>query len=168
MIVNMRLIGWRRSDEAANMLTKAISGFFVQKRSICPSSYIKIDNVPILDMGIASEYDYILVLDTNQAEIEDYKSIKEDGIVIVNTSENKMGTAIMNIIKKKKAKLFVLDGTEISIEHTGIPDPSIAVLAAFAKKTNLLSLKHLEDVIKETHRSDGSLAVAEEAHKAVK
>ncbi|MAH42820.1 hypothetical protein CL614_03795 [archaeon] len=168
MVVNIKIIGWKRSEETANMLIKSISGFFVFKRTIYPSSYVKIDQMPILDMSKPEKFDYLLVLDPSEADLEDYKSMKEDGVVIVNTVDKKMGTSINNAVKKLKAKIVVVDVSGSSIEHTGRFNPSIGILAAFVKKTNVLSLKNLETVIKESHKSDGSLAVAEEVHKLVK
>jgi len=168
MVVNIKIIGWKRSDNVADILIKAISGFFVQKRSICPYSYIKIDELPILEMGIPKDYDYLMVLDACQAELDDYKAIKEGGVVVVNTPEKKLGVAINSAVKKAKAKLVLVDATGVNIEHIGKPDPTVAMLAAFVKKTDLLSLKNLENIIKLIHRSDGSLAVAEEVHKIVR
>lgn len=168
MTINIKIIGWKRSENVANLVIKAISGYFVQKRSICPASYIKADKFPILDMGLPTEYDYLLVLEPEQATIDDYKAMRKDGIVLVNTNEKKLATSIMNAIKKAKARSVLIDATGITMERIGQPDPTVAMVAALTKKTSIMSLKSLEEVVKSAGVMEGSLSVAEEVHKTIR
>lgn len=86
------------------------------------------------------EPDYVIVLDESLLASTDIGTgLKKEGIIILNT--------------KKKInfghKTFCINASKIALETTGKPFTNIAILGAFAKITKLISLKSLEEAIRE-------------------
>ena len=81
-----------------------------------------------------------------------YLIILDDSLPDVTKGLEKNGTIIINSDKTKKIgiyKTITIDATKIAIETFGRNIVNTAVLGAFAKATKLLSLRSIEEAIKE-------------------
>lgn len=86
------------------------------------------------------EPDYILVLDESLLSVVDItKGLKKSGVIIIN-SEKKPSL---------KFKTYTINANKIALGVLGRPIVNTAMLGAFAKATKLISLKSIEEAIKE-------------------
>lgn len=115
--------------------------FFGTERTGAPvAAFCRIDSKPIRLREHVYEPDYVLVLDPTLIEAVDVaKGLKKNGMVIVNTA-----TAV-----KLRAKTRTEDITKIALEVIGKPFVNVAALGAFAAATGVVSLKNLEEAVKE-------------------
>jgi len=79
------------------------------------------------------------------------KGCDDKTIVIINTSKPKNEINL----KLPKKNIFALDATKIALEEIGRNIVNTVILGAFAKATNLTSLKSLEKAITEKFKEKG-------------
>ncbi|MFH1420381.1 MAG: 2-oxoacid:acceptor oxidoreductase family protein [Candidatus Aenigmatarchaeota archaeon] len=164
MTLNIRIYGTKYANICGDMISKAISGFFVQKWSECGVSYLKADKMPIHDRGPVSEPNFVLICDLIEVDKSALKNLPRECVVIINTQEKSAPL----VLKKQRIKTILIDATGIAMTHTSEPNPVVPMIAALVKKTNDISLKNFEAMLKQISPKDGSIAAAEEAHKLVR
>ena len=164
MSLKIKVLGQHYADMCADIISKSISGHFVQKLSEYRVSYVKIDKIPILEKGPIEEPDFLLILDTAEITAENLKGLTKESTIIINTQEKNTPAAV----KKQKATAILIDAADISLRHTGKSNPVLPVIATLVKRTNEISLKNLELAIRAAKFPDGSIAATEEAHKLVR
>ena len=114
---------------------------FGPERSGAPvEAYCRIDKKFINLRTHIYEPDILLVLDSSLIKSVDItKGLKKNGTIIIN-SETK---------PKLFYKLYNIDATSIAMDTIGKPIVNTAMLGAFAKATKLVSLKSIEEALKE-------------------
>lgn len=115
---------------------------FGPERSGAPvESYCRIDKKFINIRTHVYEPDYLVILDPSLLNAIDVtKGLKKNGVIVIN-SESKM--------KIKGYKVFNVNASKIALDILGKAIVNTAMLGAFAKATKLVSLKNLEEAIKE-------------------
>ncbi|MFH0832937.1 MAG: pyruvate ferredoxin oxidoreductase subunit gamma [Candidatus Aenigmatarchaeota archaeon] len=130
----------------AGKYSQAFPSFGPERSGAPVEAYCRIDNKFINIRTHIYEPDYLLVLDSSLLySIDITKGLKKNGMIVIN-SENK--------IKIKDFKVFNVNATKIAIDVLGKAIVNTAMLGAFAKATNLVSMKNLEEAIKERFPKD--------------
>ncbi|NPA47046.1 MAG: pyruvate/ketoisovalerate ferredoxin oxidoreductase subunit gamma [Thermococci archaeon] len=145
---------------------QAFPFFGVERRGAPVTAFTRIDERPIRIKTQIYEPDIVVVLDPSLLDTVDVTAgLKDGGTVIVNTEKSK--EEILSKLKKKPAKLALVDATTIALEVLGLPITNTSILGAVAKATGLVKLESVQDAIKEVF--SGSLGeknarAAEEAY----
>ncbi len=145
---------------------QAFPFFGVERRGAPVTAFTRIDERPIRIKTQIYEPDVVVVLDPSLLDTVDVTAgLKDSGIVIVNTEKSK--EEILKELKKKPAKLALVDATTIALNVLGLPITNTAILGAVAKATGLVKLESVQEAIKEVF--SGSLGeknakAAEEAY----
>lgn len=115
---------------------------FGPERSGAPvESYCRIDNKYIDLRTQIYEPDYLLILDDTLINVIDItKGLKKNGVIIINSDKK---------INLDNFRTISIDATKIALDIFGRPIVNTTILGAFVKATNILSLKAVEEAIKE-------------------
>ncbi|MFP4116494.1 MAG: pyruvate ferredoxin oxidoreductase subunit gamma [Candidatus Aenigmatarchaeota archaeon] len=139
--------------EAAFESGKEAQGFpsFGVERLGAPiEAYVRIDNKEITDRSQIYNPDFVIVQDSTLIElVEVEKGLKDDGMILINTSED-----AENIDLDTEAEIVTVDATEIALEHLGKPIMNTALAGAFAKATGLIEEESMAKVIRETFEGE--------------
>jgi len=169
--------GGQGSVLASNILANAafLEGRYVQaflligaeRRGAPVVAFTRIDNKPIRNRSHIYSPDYVVVLDSNLADLVDVASgIKPSGMIFVN-SDRDGGDFHFN----SEARTVTLDVTSIALKHgLGTPTAPIvntAVLGAFARISGEVGLEALLTAIREMApaKPEENAMAAEEAYK---
>jgi 2-oxoacid:acceptor oxidoreductase gamma subunit (pyruvate/2-ketoisovalerate family) len=122
--------------------------FGPERRGAPLTASTRISDEPIRTFSQIEFADIAVVLDSSLLEVVDIQSsIKEGGIIIVNTNLNPRHIKI-----KKGVKLACIDAVKIALKHQlvkeGAPIVNAPLLGAFARASNLISLTYLEQGLK--------------------
>jgi len=114
---------------------------FGPERSGAPvESYCRIDDKFINLRTHVYEPDYLIILDDSLLLAVDVtKGLKRDGIIVINSAEK----------TKSDFRIFSIDATKIALDILGKPIVNTAMLGAFVKATRLITMKSLEEALKE-------------------
>lgn len=127
-------------------------------------SFTKVSSKPIRDLSEIAEPDAVVVLDpTLMDEVDVVTGLKEDGALVVNTTESPSG------IRAKlgyKGRILTVDATSISIETLGRNIPNVAMLGALAQAAEVVSKENLVKMIRESLGGKFKQAVVEANVKA--
>ena len=127
-------------------------------------SFTKVSSKPLRDLSEIAEPDAVVVLDaTLLDEVDVVAGLREDGALVVNTTESPSD------IRTKlgfKGKIFTVDATSISIENLGRNIPNIAMLGALAQAAEVVSKENLVKMIRESLGDKFKKAVIEANVKA--
>ncbi|WP_297513408.1 pyruvate/ketoisovalerate ferredoxin oxidoreductase subunit gamma [Thermococcus sp.] len=128
---------------------QAFPFFGVERRGAPVTAFTRIDDKPIRIKTQIYEPDIVVVLDPSLLETVDVTAgLKDGGTVIVNTEKSK--EEVLEKLKKKPAKLALVDATTIALDILGLPITNTAILGAVAKATGVVELKYVQEAIKET------------------
>jgi len=169
--------GGQGSVLASNILANAafLEGRYVQaflligaeRRGAPVVAFTRIDAKPIRNRSQIYSPDYVVVLDSNLADLVDVASgIKPSGMIFVN-SDRDGGDFHFN----SEARTVTLDVTSIALKHgLGTPTAPIvntAVLGAFARISGEVGLEALLTAIREMApaKPEENAMAAEEAYK---
>lgn len=145
--------GGQGSVTAAEILAKAafkdgkyvqaFPFFGVERRGAPVMAFTRIDDKPIDIRYQIYNPDYVLVLDDGLMSVVDvFSGVKENSEVIINlTTEFK---------EKMDIPVHTIDATGIALENLGRNIVNTIILGYFAKKTQVVSIDSLLEVIKET------------------
>ena len=101
----------------------------------------RIDNEKINLRSNVYEPDVLIVLDPSLVkDVDVTKGLKKNGIIIINSQKK---------IKINNFKTYSIDATSAALEITGKPIVNTALLGAFSKITNIISLNAFENAIEE-------------------
>ncbi|MEM5871487.1 MAG: pyruvate ferredoxin oxidoreductase subunit gamma [Candidatus Aenigmatarchaeota archaeon] len=121
--------------------SQAMPKFGPERRGSPVEAYCRISNEFITLRTHVYEPDYIIVLDSSLANVVDFTSgLNNNGIILINSNEAKSFS---------KFKTISIDADKIAMETFGRPIPNTVMLGAFAKATNIISLKSLLEAIEE-------------------
>ena len=125
--------------------SQAFPSFGPERTGAPVEAYCRIDDRFINIRTHVYEPDYLLVLDESLLSVVDItKGLKKNGIIIIN-SEKKPDL---------KFKTYTINATKIALDVLGRPIVNTAMLGAFAKASKLISLKSIEEAIKERFSPD--------------
>jgi len=118
--------------------------FFGAERKGAPvMAFSRISDKPIRRRYQVYNPDYVIVLDDTLLEAVDVLSgLKEEGIVIINTTNN------VNL--GENIESYSIDATGIALDTLGVPIVNTVMLGAFASVTGKVSLDSIIKIIKET------------------
>lgn len=120
--------------------SQAFPSFGPERTGAPVEAYCRIDNQFISIRTHVYDPDYLLVLDESLLSVVDItKGLKKSGVIIIN-SEKKSSL---------KFKTYTINATKIALDVLGKPIVNTAMLGAFAKASRLVSLKSIEEAIKE-------------------
>lgn len=106
-------------------------------------AFTRIDDKPIDIRYQVYNPDYVLVLDDGLMNVVDvFSGIKENTEVIINIAEEFKGSS--------EHPVHSIDATGIALDLLGRNIVNTIILGYFAKKTNVVSIESLIEVIKET------------------
>lgn len=144
--------GGQGAKTASEMFAKIVfdSGKFVQsfpefgpERAGAPMrAYNRIADTKIrMNHNIYSP-DVVVILDPSLDILECLSGIKEDGVVLINVSEENFNK--LNLKEKihnidSNLKIYIIDGDKISKDELGKVFPNISVMSALVKISNLIT-----------------------------
>lgn len=146
---------------------QAFPSFGSERMGAPVEAYVKISDTRVRSKTQVYNPDYLIIQDPTLFHgVDVMKGLKEEGLVIVNTEKDPEELGIGNGFK-----VITIPATTIALEILGRPIPNTTLLGAFAGATGVVSLKAIEQGIKE--RFPGPLAeknikAAEEAYNRVK
>jgi pyruvate ferredoxin oxidoreductase gamma subunit len=137
-------------------------------------SFTRISDESITIHSQVTSPDIVMVLDpTLIGEIDFTEGLKEDGILIVNTT--KSPKELKEKLNLKQKKVYSLDATKIAQESIGRPIPNVPMLGALVKATGLLKLEQITKGIRESFSKkfkdeviEGNIKALEKAYQEVK
>ncbi len=137
----------------AGKYVQAFPFFGVERRGAPVTAFTRIDDKPIRIKTQIYEPDIVVVLDPSLLDTVDVTAgLKDGGIVIINTEKSK--EEVLEKLKKKPAKLALVDATSIALDVLGLPITNTAILGAVAKATGIVELDYIKEAIKETFSGD--------------
>ncbi|MDO5824249.1 pyruvate ferredoxin oxidoreductase subunit gamma [Methanobrevibacter sp.] len=122
--------------------SQAFPFFGVERRGAPVMAFTRIDDEPISLRYQIYNPDYVLVLDDGLLNVADvFSGIKDEAEVIINT-ESFEGSG--------KHDVHNIDATKIALDMLGRNIVNTIILGYFAKKTQVVSIESLLEVIRET------------------
>lgn len=130
---------------------KGIQGFpffGAERRGAPVKAFTRISDEEINVRSQIYTPDIVAVLDDGLLEVVDVtEGLKEDGIVIVNTTKSPSELGL------PRGRVWTYDGTGIALKHgllvAGLPVVNTTMLGAFAKATGLVKLETVQKIIRE-------------------
>lgn len=140
--------------DAAFNTGKYIQGFpeYGPERMGAPiTAYNRISTTSIRLHSNIYEPNYVVVVDDTLLESVDVTAgLKEDGAIIINTTNN--SEDLKKLLKDYKGKIYTIDARKVSEETLGNYFPNTPMLAAIVKVSNIMSeeefLSSMEDSFK--------------------
>ncbi|MEA3485167.1 MAG: 2-oxoacid:acceptor oxidoreductase family protein [Candidatus Aerophobetes bacterium] len=149
---------------------KYIQGFpeYGPERTGAPmQSFTRISEGPITIHSHVSSPDAVVVLDSTLLEMVDVTAgLSEEGVILVNTSQSP--EEIKKKLSLKKAKVFTVDATSISMKTMGRNLPNTPMLGALIKATPLLKIETVISNIEKKLGKKYNTKVVEGNIKAIK
>lgn len=150
--------GGQGAKTAAQFLAEAAleSGKYIQafpeygpERAGAPiRAYTRVDEAPINIHSGVTNPDVVVVIDpTLLATVDVVEGLSEEGLLLVNTSEEPK--TVRENLNFHKGKVATVDATRISLETLGIPMPNTPMLGALIKVKPLVSIDTLIEKIKD-------------------
>lgn len=126
--------------------TQAFPKFGPERRGSPVESFCRIsDNFITLRTQVYSP-DHVIILDDSLTKVVDVTTgLSKDGIILINSDRKR---------NFKGFDVYNVDASRIAMDVLGRPIVNTVMLGAFAKATNLISLKNLVESIKERFEGD--------------
>lgn len=144
----------------------AFPSFGPERRGAPVLGFTKIDDKKILDRSEVENSDFVVILDDTLINENTSKGIKDDGVIIINTIDQKKFDTYF-----PGKKIVTVDATGIAMEILGRPITNTAMLAALVSATEIVSLDALKKaVIDELSPNivEKNIKVIEEAYDKVR
>ncbi len=121
--------------------------FFGFERQGAPvTAFVKIDSKPIRPKTQVYEPDCIVIMDpTIRKAVDVYEGVKEDSIMILNSTETRDELDVPDNI----SKVAVIDATSLALKRIGKPITNTAMLGAFVKGTGWVELDDVVEKVRE-------------------
>lgn len=125
---------------------QAFPSFGPERRGAPVMAFVRISDAPIRTRERVYNPDIVVVLDPTILKIVDVTAgLKKNGMVILNTSKDEKEVRKAFGIK---AKMAVVDATEIAMKHLGRPITNTTMLGALIKTTGIVDIKSMERPLK--------------------
>ncbi len=109
--------------------------------------YTRIDDKPITVHSPITHPQVVVVIDPTLLDaVNVAEGLKEDGIILVNSSEDPK--EVKANLKLKAQKVATVDATKISLDTLGIPMPNTPMMGALLKLTPVVSMDTLIEQVK--------------------
>ncbi len=125
---------------------QAFPSFGPERRGAPVMAFVRISDAPIRTRERVYNPDIVVVLDPTILKIVDVTAgLKKNGMVILNTSKDEKEVRKAFGIK---AKMAVVDATDIAMKHLGRPITNTTMLGALIKTTGIVDIKSMERPLK--------------------
>ncbi|MDD3246721.1 MAG: pyruvate ferredoxin oxidoreductase subunit gamma [Methanosarcina sp.] len=124
--------------------SQAFPAFGVERRGAPVQAFTRISDSPIRLRSQIYTPDYVIVQDATLLETVDVASgIKDDGVIIVNTTEKPE-----NLKLDTKARVMTVDATKVAMDIIGFPIVNTILLGAFAGATGEINVESIKKAVK--------------------
>jgi len=124
--------------------SQAFPAFGVERRGAPVQAFTRISDSPIRLRSQIYTPDYVIVQDATLLETVDVASgIKDDGVIIVNTTEKPE-----NLKLDTKARVMTVDATKVAMDIIGFPIVNTVLLGAFAGATGEINVESIKKAVK--------------------
>ena len=124
--------------------SQAFPAFGVERRGAPVQAFTRISDSPIRLRSQIYTPDYVIVQDATLLETVDVASgIKDDGIIIVNTTEKPESLKL-----DTKARVMTVDATKVAMDIIGFPIVNTILLGAFAGATGEINVESIKKAVK--------------------
>jgi pyruvate ferredoxin oxidoreductase gamma subunit len=95
--------------------------------------------------------DAVIIVDpTLLHQVDVFGGLRDDGYVLINTSREPASLGLGELLARRPgARLSTVPATELAREHVGRPLPNAALLGAFARLTDAVSIESVAAAIRE-------------------
>lgn len=130
--------------------SQAFPYFGIERRGTPVKSYCRVSHEPVRLHQQLYKADHLIVLDLTLLDSMDaFKGVKDDGVMIINTSKDPKTLKFRN-----NMKVYVVDATPIALETLGRSIVNTAMLGAFAKVTGEVKLDSLIHAINDNFKGE--------------
>ncbi len=151
-----------------NKYVQAFPFFGAERKGAPVVAFLRADEEPIRLRCNVYKPDYLIVLDaTLLFSVDVTYGLKDGGMILVNTAED-----INRFRLPDKFNVIKVDASGIAVKHKlgSVTSPIVntAILGAFARITNLMSLQSLEEAVRETVpvKPDANVAAIRESYES--
>ena len=135
-------------------------------------AFCRISDRPIRSHDPVTEPDAVIVQDpTLLHQVLVFDGLAGTGFVLVNTSRSFADLGIDDLVLgRDPERLVTVPATDLSREHLGRPRPNTALLGGFAALTGVVSLRSVQDAIRQRFTgavAEQNVAIAEAAYAHV-
>jgi pyruvate ferredoxin oxidoreductase gamma subunit len=124
--------------------SQAFPAFGVERRGAPVQAFTRISDRPIRLRSQIYAPDYVIVQDATLLETVNVASgIKDDGIIIVNTTEKPESLKL-----DTKARVMTVDATKVAMDIIGFPIVNTVLLGAFAGATGEIDVESIKKAVK--------------------
>ncbi len=144
---------------------QAFPSFGPERRGAPVMSFARISHAPIRTREKVYTPDIVMVLDPTILKIVDVTAgLKKDGMIILNTAKDEKEVRKAFGIK---AKMALVDATEIAMKHLGRPITNTTMLGALIKASGVIDIKSMKAPVKERFGriAEKNLKAMDEAYK---
>lgn len=126
--------------------SQAFPAFGVERRGAPVQAFTRLSEYPVRIRSHIYEPDYVIVQDATLIQsVNVISGLKDNGILIINTTENPETFQRL----ETNAKIMTVDATKIAIDIIGRPIVNTVLLGAFAAATGEVSLEGIQKAVKE-------------------
>lgn len=112
-------------------------------------AYTRLSDGPITVHSPVLEPDVVIVLDPTLLGIVDVaEGLKENGVLLVNTTESSAEVRRRLNLENKNARIFTVDASTIAIQELGREITNTPMLGAFCTATGLLDLNKVVEQVR--------------------
>lgn len=135
-----RLIGEAASIHEGKY-AQAFPSFGPERRGAPVLSFTRISEEPIYDHSELETCDYVVVLDDTLYGPNVYSGIKENGVLIINTTKD------ASEFKDSGVKVITIDATAISLDIIRMDITNVPMAGVLAATTNIVNLDSINKAI---------------------
>ncbi|WP_088335100.1 pyruvate ferredoxin oxidoreductase subunit gamma [Methanopyrus sp. KOL6] len=151
--------------------SQAFPFFGVERRGAPVTAFARIDDEFIKIRSQIYEPDHVIVLDSSLLAVVDVtEGLSEDGLIVINSREDREESDEV-AEEFEDFNVYVVDATQIALDELGIPIVNTAMVGAYLKASDVLTLDAVKEAIHA--RFSGEIAeknvrVVERAYREVK
>ncbi len=141
--------------------SQAFPFFGVERRGAPVTAFARISDEFIRVRSQIYRPDHIIVLDPSLMSVVDVtEGLREDGLVVINAPEDNWNDVLERL---SGYRVYAVDATEIALDELGVPIVNTAMVGAYLRASEVLSL----DAVREAIRVRFSGEIAEKNVRAV-
>lgn len=130
---------------ADGKFSQAFPAFGVERRGAPVQAFTRLSDMPIRIRSHIYDPDYVIVQDATLLQsVNVTGGLKDDGILIINTTESPEAFKNLNT----KARILTADATKVAIEIIGRPIVNTVLLGAFAAATGEVNVESIKTAVR--------------------
>jgi len=136
--------------EAALLSGKHIQAFpeYGPERAGAPiRAFTRIDDSAIRIHSSVTNPDIVVVIDPTLISEDILDGLKDDGILVANTSQSP--EQLRKSLDFKQGKVVTIDATKVALDTIGVPMPNTPMLGALLKVKEIVSMESLKEQIRD-------------------